>query len=127
MDAMATMILNARSLSVEFTRAERIAGLLGDIQVPLSAISSATLESDPLTAAGGLRAPGLAIPGRRKIGTWRGRGRRAAVSVRAGVPAVRLRLHGAKFDELLISSASAGAVVGSLQQHINSSRGTEQP
>jgi hypothetical protein len=33
-------------------------------------------EPDALAAVSGLRAPGLAVPGRTKIGVWRGRGRR---------------------------------------------------
>jgi hypothetical protein len=76
----------------------------------LNQVGDVTVEPDGLVAARGLRAPGLAIPGRRKIGTWRGRGRRMAVSVTAGEPAVRIQLQGSRFDELLIGQADAHAI-----------------
>ncbi len=107
---MATIDINPTTLTVRFTRGERIAGLLGDIEVPLTQVRTVTVEEDGLTATRGIRAPGLALPGRRKIGTWRGRGRRSAVSVRRGQPAVRLQLQGHRYDELLIGTPAAAEV-----------------
>ena len=60
-------------------------------------------EPDALAAVGGLRAPGAAVPGRAKIGVWRGQGRRRFVVARRGVPAVCVTLKGARYDELIIS------------------------
>jgi hypothetical protein len=104
---MATIDLSPTGLVVKFRRAEKVAGLLRDLEVPLTRVGDVTVEPDGLRAARGLRAPGLAIPGRRKIGTWRGRGRRTAVSVSTGEPAVRVQLQGARFDELLIGQPDA--------------------
>ena len=104
---MASLILDPDALSVRPTRAEKVAGLLGDVDVPWSAIASVTVEDDGLRATRGLRAPGLALPGRRKIGTWRGRGHRALVIVRAGEPALRIGLTGQNHDELLVSHPDA--------------------
>jgi hypothetical protein len=104
---MATIDLSPTGLAVKFRRAEKVGGLLRDLEVPLDQVGDVIVEPDGLVAARGLRAPGLAIPGRRKIGTWRGRGRRTAVSVTAGEPAVRIQLQGSRFDELLISQPDA--------------------
>jgi hypothetical protein len=117
---MATMHMNDAALRVCFTRREKIGGLLRDVDVPLTAIKSVTVEPDGLKAARGVRAPGLSVPGRRKVGTWRGRGHRSVVSVRRDQPAVRLRLDGHRFSELLIGAADAEAIATQLRAVIAS-------
>jgi hypothetical protein len=110
---MATIDLTPQTLTVRFTTAEHVGGLIRDITVPRSAVSSVAVEPDGIHAVGGLRAPGLALPGRRKVGTWRGFGnqpRRTAVSVTRGEPAVRITLVGQKFDQLLIGTTEATSV-----------------
>jgi hypothetical protein len=104
---MATIEINPSTLTVRFTRGEKIGGLLRDIEVPLAQLRTVTVEPHGLSAVRGIRAPGLALPGRRKIGTWRRRGHRSAVSVRAGEPAVRLALAGHRYDELVIGTPEA--------------------
>ena len=104
---MATVEVNDSRLAVRFSSREKVLGLIRDIEVPWSAVVEVTVEPDGLAAVRGFRAPGLALPGRRKVGTWRGRGRRTAVSVRAGQPAVRVQLSGAGYDELLIGDPDA--------------------
>jgi hypothetical protein len=99
---MAMIDVNETSVTVHFTRAEKLAGLLRDITVPLASVSAVTVEPDELRAARGICAPGLAIPGRRKKGTWRQRGQRSAVSVRKGELALRVQLTNCKYSELLI-------------------------
>jgi hypothetical protein len=110
---MATIEMTPRTLRVTLTRAERVLGLLRDLEVPLDAVRSAEAVPDGLAATRGLRAPGLGLPGRRKIGTWRRRGSRTFVSVRRG-PAVRLGLTGQRFDTVLVSADDAPAVVAAL-------------
>ena len=111
---MARVDVDASAMHVRFTRGEKIAGLLRDLSVQLDSITDASFEADGLVAATGIRAPGLAIPGRRKIGTWRARGRRTAVCVRRGEPAVRARLHGHPYTELLIGTPEAHRIVAAL-------------
>jgi hypothetical protein len=106
---MTTINLSDDRLQVRFTPVEKIAGLLRDLDVPRSAVASVTVEPDGITAARGIRAPGLAIPGVRKVGTWRGRHRKAMVSVRRDQPAVRVTLNVQMYDELLLGVDDAAA------------------
>jgi hypothetical protein len=107
LDTVATLTMTASEIRVRFTRSEKILGLARDITFPRAAVTEVSVHDDALAAVRGLRAPGLAIPGRRRVGTWRAPGRRAAVSVVAGTPAVRIELTGQKYDEVVISSTDA--------------------
>jgi hypothetical protein len=111
---MAALQLTPSTLTLHLSRAEKILGLLRNVQVPLAAVRSAEVVSDPLSAVRGLRAPGMALPGLRKIGTWRRQGERVLVSIRRGQPAVRVRLNGQRYDELMIGTDDAAAVAGEL-------------
>lgn len=106
---MPTIVLDSATLTVRLTSVEKISALRGDIRVPLAAITRVSVEHDALAAARGLRAPGLAIPNRTKIGTWRGRRHRQFVSARRGIPALRIRVAGAGDDELVLSLPDAEA------------------
>ena len=104
---MTTVNVSPSGLRIDLTRAEKIAGLVRGLDVPLSAVRSVDVVPDGLAAARGLRAPGLAIPGRRKVGTWRGRGSKTFVTVRRGQPALRVELDGARFDRVLVGTEKA--------------------
>ncbi len=104
---MATLQLTDSTLTIRLTRFEKIAGLLRDVEVPRSAVRSVDVVGDALTAARGLRAPGLGLPGVRKIGTWRRSGERTLVSVRRDQPALRIRLEGQRYDTLLVGTDAA--------------------
>jgi hypothetical protein len=112
---MAIVSPNAHTLRVRFTRAEKVSGLLRDIEVPLARVHDVVVEADGLQAARGLRAPGLALPGLRKIGTWRRAGHRTAVSVRAGEPAMRITLGDHKYSALLIGTPLAAQLADELR------------
>ncbi|MBS9373969.1 hypothetical protein [Rhodococcus sp. B50] len=99
---MTTMAWNNETLQVRFTVFEKIAGLIGNVDVPLTAIRKVEAHADGLAAARGIRAPGLGLPGVRKIGSWRGRGRNELVSVRRGQPAVRIELEGHRRTALVL-------------------------
>lgn len=118
---MATVHTSPSELSVRFPPVEKVAGLVRDVQVPRSAITAAELVPDPLAALHGLRAPGLSLPGVRKIGTWRGKGSKVLVSIRHDQPAVRIRLTGQRYDSLLIGADDAAALVDSLTATIRGS------
>jgi len=101
-------------LSLRLTRGEKIAGFLRDLEVPLAAVREVEVVTSPLRDVRGLRAPGLALPGVRKVGTWRRPGERTLVCVRRGQPAVRVRLDGQRYDALLIGTDDAVALAGAL-------------
>ena len=111
---MATVTTTPETLTVTLSRAERVLGLLRDLEVPLSAVQAVEVVPDGPTATRGLRAPGLALPGSRKIGTWRGREGTTLVSVRRGRPAVRVRLAGQRFDTLLLDVDDPAALAAAL-------------
>lgn len=104
---MTTITVSPSGLHLHLTRWEKLAGLVRDLDVPLSAVRSVEVAPDALAAAQGLRAPGLGIPGRRKIGTWRRRGQKTLVAVRRGEPALVLELRGARFDRVVVGSPDA--------------------
>jgi len=104
---MATLQMENATLTLTLTRAEKIAGLLRDLELPMTAVRSVEVVDQPLSPLRGLRAPGLALPGLRKVGTWRRSGRRTLVSVRRNQPAVLVRLDGARYDDLLIGADDA--------------------
>jgi hypothetical protein len=107
---MSAVSLTASELTVELTRAEKVAGVHGDITVPLSAITSVEVVPDALAAAHGFRAPGLDLPGVRRVGTWRTR--RGAEFVVAGrdQAGVRLTLAGQELSSLLLGDDDAEAL-----------------
>lgn len=111
---MSTIEVTDTHVEIHFTWGERIAGMVRDQRFPRSAITAVELVHDPISATKGLRAPGLGLPGRRKIGTWRRPGHRELVCVRKGEPAVRLELRGERYDAALIGTPDAATVVDRL-------------
>lgn len=81
---MATLSLDGRELVVSLSPLERIGALHRDLRVPLDAVTAADEVTDPLPAVRGIRAPGTAVPGRLKLGTWRAHGHRTFAAVRRG-------------------------------------------
>jgi hypothetical protein len=111
---MATMTVTQDVLRLRFTRTEKVLGLLRDQDIPLAAVDSARVEESGLDAVRGLRAPGLGLPGRHMVGTWRGH-TRSLVSVRRGEPAVVIELTGQRYDRLVVGSREAATLVEQLQ------------
>lgn len=101
-------------LTVRLRPWERLAGLLGDLDVPVTAVAGAEAVPDGTRAVRGVRAPGLAWPGGPRIGTWRGRGATRWVAVRPGRPALRVRLQGQRYDEVLVTTPDAERLAGAL-------------
>jgi hypothetical protein len=111
---MATVQRTGDQVSVRFTTSEKLLGLVRDHTFPASSVTSAEVVEDAVHAARGLRSPGLGLPGRRLIGTWRRSGEKSLVSVRHGQPALRLRLTGQQFDTLLLGTDDAAALASEL-------------
>jgi hypothetical protein len=118
MSIMTTVQIVDDTFSVSFTTAEKVAGLLRDQRIPLSAVRSVEVVPDGLQAARGLRAPGLALPGRRKIGTWRSRAGKTLVAVQGHRPAVRVTLVGQRYAALLLTTDAPEELATSLSSHV---------
>lgn len=112
---MTTTHVTADTLQVRFTRGEKIAGLIRDIDLPLAAIRDARVVPDGLAATRGLRAPGLGLPGHRKIGTWRRPGNKTVVSVRRDRPAVQITADHPGLDGLLLAVSDPEQLVAAIQ------------
>ena len=117
---MATLQIEDGVLHIRFTRGEKVLGVLRDVDLPLSQVSAVDVVADGLSAATGLRAPGYAWPWRRKLGTWRRRGHKTMVDVRRYQPAVRLRLRGHRYYEMLLGRDDAESVAAALRAQVSS-------
>ena len=116
---MAAVQLTLSTLTVRLTRGEKFAGFSRNLQVPLIAVRDVEVVDHPLREVRGLRAPGLDLPGVRKIGTWRRRGERSFVCVRKGQPGVRIRLAGVRFDVLLVGSDDAAGDAAAIRSALS--------
>ena len=115
---MATAFLSDDCLKVSFALWEKALGLVRDAQIPLRCVHSVCVVPDGYSVPRGIRAPGLAVPGRVKVGTWRGRGRQL-VSVRRGQPALHLRVVEAGFSDVIIGMDGAESLAGALHDALD--------
>jgi hypothetical protein len=89
---MSRLVIGDRRLCLRFSRAEKVLGILRDLELPLDQVESVDLLGRPWwRAVRGWRV-GLGLPGVRLLGTWRWRGRRQLVDLRRGQPSLRLGL-----------------------------------
>ncbi|WP_148616329.1 hypothetical protein [Nocardioides rubriscoriae] len=110
---MPTVTLHGARLEVRPTPVERVLGLVRALDAPLAAISSASLLTS-WHVARGLRV-GAAVPWLWLAGTWYSPGRRQLVLLRRGVPALRLLLHGQRYDEVVVSTTDAESLLARLR------------
>lgn len=111
---MSTVAVTDQAVEIRLSLAEKVAALHGDLRLPRRSIRTATVVADGLAATRGLKAPGLSLPGRVRIGTWRGRGGNRFLAVRRGVPALRLELVGERFGLVVVSTPDAAVLAGEL-------------
>lgn len=111
---MSTITFGPSSTTVHLTLPEKLVSFRGDITVPSDSITSVDVVEDALAHVHGMRAPGLGVPGARKVGTWRYDGQRMFVSVRRGQSAVRVSLQpGGTWATLLIGCDDPASVLAS--------------
>lgn len=113
---MASITVTEDAIRIELTRFEKIMGLLRDQEIPLSAVTAASVEHEPRRALRGLRIPGTAVPWRTWMGTWRGRGRKTMVRIRHGAPAVSIAAEGQTFTHYLVSVETPEAIVAQISE-----------
>ena|SRR5690242_15049265 len=111
---MPTITIAPDTVTVRLSTAEKAGALHGDLSIPRSAIVAATVMEDPMSGISGIRAPGYAMPGHAKLGTWRHHDGKDFIAVYADRPAVELRLAGQQYERLLISVDDPHTVVAQL-------------
>ncbi len=104
---MPTITIDAHSVHLRLSIAERIFALRGDLRLPLDTLSAVDVVPDGLAAVRGLRAPGLGVPGGAKIGTWRRRGGATVALVRGRGPALRIRTRSGSVRTVIVSTERA--------------------
>jgi hypothetical protein len=109
---MATVTVDADRFRVTFPRVEKILGVVGDLDVPLSSVTSAT-EVRSWREVKGWRV-GLGLPGVWLLGTFRWQGRKQLVALRRNRPAVHVVLQGERYDEVLVETPDPAAILSRL-------------
>jgi len=104
---MSTITLTPDTIEVCFSTVEKVAGLVRDQSIPRSAVTDATVIDDGLTATKGMRAPGLGVPGLRKVGIWRRPSGKELVDVHRGEPALRITLKGLEYRAAVLGTPDA--------------------
>ena len=113
--AMSTVQIENGTVTIHLTTGEKVAGIHGDVEFPLSAVTSVEVVPDALAAVHGMRAPGLSLPGVRKVGTWRTKEGSEFVVASAGQAGVRLHLKGEKLSSVLIGDADADELARTIE------------
>ena len=121
---MATAYLSDDCLKVRFTAWEKFFGFVRDVEFPVTSLEHVLVAPDGYRLPHGLRAPGLAVPRRVKVGTWRSRGGRQLVSVRKGQPALHVRVRDSGYSDLMIGTDAADSLAGAVLEAVGRS---EQP
>ena len=112
---MATITVDAGTVSVTFSATEKLLGLVRDQRFPVSSVLGAREVGRWRDDVRGLRV-GLGLPGHRLLGTWYGRHHRQLVSLRTGRPAVLVQLRDERYDELLVECDDPQAVISRLSR-----------
>ena len=114
---MAELRVERDELVLHLTNAEKLEGVHGDLRVPLSMVSAVEVLDDAHGPAGihaGTKI-GTRLPGVIEVGIVQGFQRRLFAAVHRDTPrGVRVRLHGAAFDEWIVGCADPDAVVAGL-------------
>lgn len=107
-----TLILDGEHLIVEPRGLDKLWGLRRRIVVPLAQVRGATFDPDTPQAGRGLRFPGLALPGRKWVGTFYEDGEKGYWNVRAGGQTIVVELGaGAPFSRLHLTVDDGRAMV----------------
>jgi hypothetical protein len=121
---MSTVEVQDDAFRLRLTRFERLLALHGDLVVPWGAVTGVEVVPDAYAAVVGLRAPGLALPGLRLLGTWRTPRGPEFVDVASRperhLPGVRLALRDQPFASVLVGTADADALAALVRRHVSS-------
>jgi len=111
---MARIDVDDRQVRIRLTTIEKLFALRGDLTFPRAAVRSVERFDEALDAVRGIRAPGLGVPGRVMIGTWRRRDGKDLVVARRGEPGVRIELEGQRFAAVVVGGDDVEVAVAAL-------------
>jgi len=121
---VSTVEIQDDAFRLRLTPFERLLSLHGDLVVPWAAVTGVEVIPDAYAAVVGLRAPGLALPGLRLLGTWRTSRGPEFVDVPSRrehqVPGVRLALRDQPFVSVLVGASDADALAALVERHVTS-------
>ena len=112
---MSTLQIKNGTVTIHLTAGEKVAGVHGDIEFPLAAVTSVEVVPDALAAVHGMRAPGMSLPGVRKVGTWRTSEGPEFVVASRGQSGVRLQLQGEKLNSVLVGDDDADGLARTIE------------
>lgn len=112
---MAAIAVEGKEIMVQLQQREKAAALHGDLRFPLQSIVAVDVVADAFDAVRGLRAPGLAIPRRTRIGTWRRAGGKTFAVAHRGTAAVRIMLQGQPYASVVVCVPEPEAAAGQLR------------
>lgn len=105
---MPTTIHADRSgLTLRLGLLDRVLALRGDARIRADDIAEIAVVPDGLASVTGIRAPGLGIPGARRIGTWRGRQGSTIAVVRGRGPALSITVTDGPVRRIVLSTPDA--------------------
>lgn len=115
---MARLDIEGDELVLRLNWWEKLGAMHGDVRVPRAAIRSVDIAAQPFQKVQGVRAPGLGVPRRRLLGTWRRRGGKKdflVISPRAMAVVVQLDDSLARYSRLVVSVRDPGPTAARLQ------------
>ena len=112
---MAHLQIDEHSLVIVLSPKERIQAFHGNVSVPRSAVADVRVVPDGMHEVHGIRAPGTALPGVTKVGTWRSAGATTFAACHGHAPAVVIDLTGESYDRLVVTVQDPEAVQRSLR------------
>jgi hypothetical protein len=93
---------------------DRLWGFVRRIEVPVSQVRGATHDPGAAQEYKGVRAPGLGLPGRKWVGTWRKDGERHYWNVTGGRDVVVVEVSTPRFSRLYLSVEEPRTVVDAI-------------
>jgi hypothetical protein len=100
---------------------DRVLALRGDARIPARDIAAIAVVPDGMAAVAGVRAPGLGVPGARKIGTWRRRQGATLAVVRGRGPALEITATDGPVRRIVVSAHDAAARATALRAALEGS------
>jgi hypothetical protein len=114
---MASVSVTSTDFTITLTRFEQVFGLLPNLSIPLAHIRGAT-HNDAILSDIGMRAPGLAWPGKALIGTFRKWKFKDFVVWRSEPHFVVIDVTGGKWDRIIIGVNDPAAIVDAVSSAI---------